>query len=623
MEHRCGPAASWMTTTMNEEERGRGGSERCRGRLESGHRAELPGGLGSLYPPCGRRKIILSDEGKMYGRQRADRALHQAADWQDQTRKQVSSHIQVLARRKTKEVQTNIKDPATKEKAMHSLSQLSSAQIRRAWPAARRAPGPGSDRSRVFRLPAAAHIFAHINCPMGQLPESAIARMESVDQSQIADKFPAKRGPTTSLTRGRSRRPSWSKSGRISNTTLPEDHPGNMYESQESMNLSFSTKVCSFGKQVVEKVEKHISPHSENGKYIYQNERIPMCEYMINFISKLRQLPEKFMMNSVLSRTSLLCRRLSSLRSPLKLPYRMPAPMMDLKDEASVRLRRLSRAGRLEAGRRSRQARRRSAGSPVNPSLRLHHEKDGRSSGAAHPGHAGSSRLKRPRPDQSGCQTVGATCRRLTRMPTAGYANGLGEYEARAGGYKQTESHRLLQEKMASDQQESAKKAPRHAPGRPLPRENQSPVDGAHRRPAKERQQEEGNARCTCFALPPQPAAVPDLPSWVQCQPQPAADLTGNFRYNIVSASSLGAGQTLTELGGECTSSSSSLPSLCTTAPRHSCTASHVQQASATTWKRLPAAVGDAPAAESGLHLNTASPSLLDSALTAVYFRSG
>ncbi|PAA58519.1 hypothetical protein BOX15_Mlig014690g1, partial [Macrostomum lignano] len=347
----------------------------------------------ALYPPCGRRKIILSDEGKMYGRNELIARYIKLRTGKTRTRKQVSSHIQVLARRKTKEVQTNIKDPATKEKAMHSLSQLSSAQIVSAgmargqestgprqsasaaaggsafWPAGA-GHGPGSPGSGASQWPGLAsadaaaaaaaavaaaaaaavssptgtgvgascqaivgpklrlreltafvevtgaessayqqqrHIFAHINCPMGQLPESAIARMESVDQSQIADKFPAKRGLNDFFDKGPESAAFLVKIWADINTTLPEDHPGNMfyghttvYESQESMNLSFSTKVCSFGKQVVEKVEKHISPHSENGKYIYQNERIPMCEYMINFISKLRQLPEKFMMNSVL-----------------------------------------------------------------------------------------------------------------------------------------------------------------------------------------------------------------------------------------------------------------------------------------------------------------------------------
>ena len=33
---------------------------------------------------------------------------------------------------------------------------------------------------------------------------------------------------------------------------------------------------------------------------MYRIHRSPMCEYMINFIHKLKHLPEKYMMNSVL-----------------------------------------------------------------------------------------------------------------------------------------------------------------------------------------------------------------------------------------------------------------------------------------------------------------------------------
>lgn len=77
------------------------------------------------------------------------------------------------------------------------------------------------------------------------------------------------------------------------------------YESNENIVISSSTKVCSFGKQVVEKVETEYS-HLENGRFVYRINRSPMCDYMINFINKLKHLPEKYMMNSVLENFTIL-----------------------------------------------------------------------------------------------------------------------------------------------------------------------------------------------------------------------------------------------------------------------------------------------------------------------------
>lgn len=44
----------------------------------------------------------------------------------------------------------------------------------------------------------------------------------------------------------------------------------------------------------------------ENGHYSYRIHRSPLCEYMINFIHKLKHLPEKYMMNSVLENFTIL-----------------------------------------------------------------------------------------------------------------------------------------------------------------------------------------------------------------------------------------------------------------------------------------------------------------------------
>lgn len=64
--------------------------------------------------------------------------------------------------------------------------------------------------------------------------------------------------------------------------------------------------MCSFGNQVVEKVETEHARYKSNGRCSYRIENSPMCEYMITFINKLKQLPEKNLKNNVLENFSVL-----------------------------------------------------------------------------------------------------------------------------------------------------------------------------------------------------------------------------------------------------------------------------------------------------------------------------
>ncbi|KAL6113079.1 tead1 [Pungitius sinensis] len=341
----------------------------------------------AIYPPCGRRKIILSDEGKMYGRNELIARYIKLRTGKTRTRKQVSSHIQVLARRKSREFHSKLKvtsmDQAVKDKALQSMASMSSAQIvsataihnklglpgipRPAFPGAGLWQGmisagqPGSSQDikpftqQAYPIqpvtsaissyePTAAptapawqgrsigtsklrlvefsafleqqrdpdtynkHLFVHI----GQTNHSySDALLESVDIRQIYDKFPEKKGGLKELY-GKGSQNSFFliKFWADLNCSIQDDTGSfygvtSQYESSENMTITCSTKVCSFGKQVVEKVETEYA-RFENGRFVYRISRSPMCEYMINFIHKLKHLPEKYMMNSVLENFTIL-----------------------------------------------------------------------------------------------------------------------------------------------------------------------------------------------------------------------------------------------------------------------------------------------------------------------------
>uniref|UniRef100_A0A3P8X4F1 TEA domain family member 1a n=1 Tax=Cynoglossus semilaevis TaxID=244447 RepID=A0A3P8X4F1_CYNSE len=333
----------------------------------------------AIYPPCGRRKIILSDEGKMYGRNELIARYIKLRTGKTRTRKQVSSHIQVLARRKSREFQSKLKDQNTKDKALQSISSMSSAQIvsataihskllpglvRSSFPANAQvqhthshthththglsgvSPVPPQKSKPLFEPPTAAqthrepawqgrsvcttklrlvefssfletqkeqeaynkHLFVDVS---QSSPGYSDPLLECVDIRQIYDKFPEKKGGLKELfSKGPQNAFYLIKFWADLNYSGQDDPTAfygvsSQYESSENMTITCSTKVCSFGKQVVEKVETEYG-RFENGRFVYRISRSPMCEYMINFIHKLKHLPEKYMMNSVLENFTIL-----------------------------------------------------------------------------------------------------------------------------------------------------------------------------------------------------------------------------------------------------------------------------------------------------------------------------
>uniref|UniRef100_A0A4W2CMX4 TEA domain transcription factor 4 n=1 Tax=Bos indicus x Bos taurus TaxID=30522 RepID=A0A4W2CMX4_BOBOX len=293
-------------------------------------------GAGSAYPPTsshpgtGRNELIARYIKLRTGKTR--------------TRKQVSSHIQVLARRKAREIQAKLKfwqgalpgQAGTSHDVKPFSQQTYTVQPSLPLPGfespAGPAPSPSAPpappwqgrsvaSSKLWMLEFSAflerqqdpdtynkHLFVHI----GQSsPSYSDPYLEAVDIHQIYDKFPEKKGGLKELfERGPSNAFFLVKFWADLNTNMEDEGSSfygvsSQYESPENMIITCSTKVCSFGKQVVEKVETEYARY-ENGHYSYRIHRSPLCEYMINFIHKLKHLPEKYMMNSVLENFTIL-----------------------------------------------------------------------------------------------------------------------------------------------------------------------------------------------------------------------------------------------------------------------------------------------------------------------------
>lgn len=369
-----------------------------------------------LFPPCGRRKHILQEEGggKMYGRNELIARHIMMRTGKRRTRKQVSSHIQVLARRKAKaEVadSTNSAGPTpspsviTTTTTTNNRSHLQQQsigghqnQFSSSTSATLSACVGGSlnmvgglnvvsaplnnmlseqaaiqqqhnatyfdvwldrpivtQKIRLVEFSAFIEYRRHHFQPQQQLqnqyqqplPSSSLNssactsgftrhsyiqidysqqinrqlmttnnKLERIDISQIQDKFPEISGSEGLFQRG----PSdafylikfWADLNNDYEYNINDQNSYFGFSSHfETINpykeITCSTKACSYGLQVVEKVEKiYGCLNNLNGRYSYNINRSPMCEFMIQFIRKLRQLPRASQMNSVLENFTVL-----------------------------------------------------------------------------------------------------------------------------------------------------------------------------------------------------------------------------------------------------------------------------------------------------------------------------
>lgn len=351
----------------------------------------------AIYPPCGRRKIILMEEGKMYGRNELVARYIKIRTGKTRSRKQVSSHLQVLAKRRSKEIQSLRNDKAAQKIILERLKQYTSAEIvsmnNEQIPdqsssdddqeETKKTPSPvknlfektrsiddqssqlskmeistkhaknrsrcssntsssstsqthslamiGDEHFRLYEINALAEIKRNPSATHPSLiyPKSEAytsihhhdllrlhandiqmktnSAFETISIDQIFDKFPRYDGlkdlfesnPTGSFYLIKF----WADVSLSSSSNNREESFFTSYTYLSHVNrpIHLSTRLCSFGKQVLEKVETCEHPQRDQyEQFVYRFDRSPLCDYMVQFIQKLRSLPNAYLMNSVL-----------------------------------------------------------------------------------------------------------------------------------------------------------------------------------------------------------------------------------------------------------------------------------------------------------------------------------
>lgn len=173
----------------------------------------------------------------------------------------------------------------------------------------------------------ASHCFIHISYAKhsSELPNQTTNnnnillnhKLENIDINQIQDKFPDISGPQGLLHRAPSdafylvkfwadiNHPDFETG--INNQNSYFGFSSHFETIEPYKYLICSTKACSYGLQVVEKVDKIFGTFNEiNNRHSFNLDRSDMCGFMVQFIKKLCQLPMTSQMNSVLENFTVL-----------------------------------------------------------------------------------------------------------------------------------------------------------------------------------------------------------------------------------------------------------------------------------------------------------------------------
>jgi len=292
-----------------------------------------------IYPPCGRRKIILSEEGKMYGRNEMIARYILLKTGKKRTRKQVSSHIQVLARRQQREKQTVTKTSSLGQSSLSSHpepSKLLNTVPPHLYTLVDRNHRQeivstsliGSERFGLLEFDVSVlemsfdntderpqqttrHSFLSIHPSQRNHSEE-----ECVSISEICDKFEDKSdlddsgirqlfesGPKDSFFLIKF----WADSDFMPNEALEKRFElSSIFESSMKRQIEITTVVYSFSKQAVKKIESATPQQVAPSKVLYRMNS-SLCDYGKGFIEKLLLLsPDKAKMDLVLENFNVL-----------------------------------------------------------------------------------------------------------------------------------------------------------------------------------------------------------------------------------------------------------------------------------------------------------------------------